>query len=307
MTELKPWIAEIQMTQILAKKLIEDQFPTLSPVTIKDLGSGWDNTAYCVNDAYVFRFPRRKEAVALMDSEYGVLPTLAELLPLVIPDPKFYGKPTEDFKWPFIGYLMLPGKTACSTDLSDKERIRSTKTIAEFLSALHSFDTNKASQLGAGPDVFKRLKCCKYSRKMIARFEKIKKLGYIDNFHPYLDQAGIYSEIEYNGPEILVHGDLYARHLLVDEQNNISGVIDWGDMHIGIPASDFSIAHSFLPSQSHDTFRNTYGEIDESTWKLARLAAIHSMSHTITYGHDIKDDNLIRESLVGLKYLKGSL
>ena len=37
---------------------------------------------------------------------------------------------------------------------------------------------------------------------------------------------------------VFVHGDLYSRHLLVDDAGRPCGVIDWGDCHVGDPAVD---------------------------------------------------------------------
>ena len=51
----------------------------------------------------------------------------------------------------------------------------------------------------------------------------------------------------HSGRPCWVHGDLYARHLLLDETRLPSGVIDWGDVHLGDPALDLSVAISFLP------------------------------------------------------------
>ncbi len=47
------------------------------------------------------------------------------------------------------------------------------------------------------------------------------------------------------GPAVspcLMHGDLYARHLLLDESFQLSRVIDWGDLHAGDGAVDLAVA-----------------------------------------------------------------
>jgi aminoglycoside phosphotransferase (APT) family kinase protein len=36
----------------------------------------------------------------------------------------------------------------------------------------------------------------------------------------------------------LAHGDLHVRHLLVDEAGALAGVIDWGEVCRGHPASE---------------------------------------------------------------------
>lgn len=53
---------------------------------------------------------------------------------------------------------------------------------------------------------------------------------------------------------ILIHGDLHFKNMLVDETGKLSGIIDWGDVSIGHPACDLSIAYSFLPPASREGF-----------------------------------------------------
>jgi aminoglycoside phosphotransferase (APT) family kinase protein len=93
----------------------------------------------------------------------------------------------------------------------------------------------------------------------------------------------------WSGPVCWVHGDLYARHLLVDESHRISGIIDWGDVHLGDPALDLSIAFSFLPPSGRDVFRNKYGTIDDATWDRARFRALHYGIALLTYGGTVGD------------------
>src|SRR5262245_20040456 len=69
-TRMQPiWRAEIAVQPALAKQLIEAQFPALRPVFARLVGEGWDNTAYLVNEAFIFRFPRRLVAVPLIKTE----------------------------------------------------------------------------------------------------------------------------------------------------------------------------------------------------------------------------------------------
>jgi aminoglycoside phosphotransferase (APT) family kinase protein len=92
----------------------------------------------------------------------------------------------------------------------------------------------------------------------------------------------------------LVHGDLYVRHILVDRNARPSGIIDWGDVHIGDVALDLSIAHSFLPAPAHEEFRRAYGTIDEATWRLARFRALLYALQLAKYAHLVADRDLQR-------------
>src|SRR5262249_60162426 len=101
----------------------------------------------------------------------------------------------------------------------------------------------------------------------------------------------------------LVHGDFYIRHFLVKENGNLSGVIDWGDVHLGDPAVDITIAHSFLPPSAHEAFRKAYSAISEETWQTARFRALYHSLYLVLYSHDIRDASLLRESLKSLQFI----
>ena len=69
-------------------------------------------------------------------------------------------------------------------------------------------------------------------------------------------------------------------------------MIDWGDVHLGDPALDLSIAFSFLPPAARSRFRQVYGAIDAATWQRARFRAIHYGALLVEYGRSIEDEAL---------------
>lgn len=74
---------------------------------------------------------------------------------------------------------------------------------------------------------------------------------------------------------VLLHGDLHFKNMLVNENGIVSGIIDWGDLSVGHPACDLSVAYSFLPPYARGVFFETYGGADEDTKLLARLIAVY--------------------------------
>lgn len=303
----RPWSAEQVVSESLACSLIEAQFPALAPVRVEPLAVGWDNTAYRVNGEFVFRFPRRQVAVELLAAEHKVLPAIAPGLPLPVPVPTMFGNAGDQFCWPFSGYTMLPGRTACAAALDASERNKTAEAIARFLAALHAIGASEADRLGAQPDKIGRLDLPKRVPKTRTNLEELVQSGVIEELTPWLP---ILDEMDLSRPAkstTLVHGDLYARHLLVDGDGLVCGVIDWGDVHIGDPAVDLSIAHGFLPPEAHGAFRRAYGRIDEDTWRVARFRALYHASVTIPYGRSIGDDDLVREGLAVLRHLAAGL
>jgi aminoglycoside phosphotransferase (APT) family kinase protein len=73
---------------------------------------------------------------------------------------------------------------------------------------------------------------------------------------------------------VWLHGDFHPANILV-HRGRISGVIDFGDVTSGDPATDLSVAWMLLPAECHDAFRAAYrtasGYPDsDDTWVRAR-------------------------------------
>ncbi|OJT25620.1 hypothetical protein BO221_07050 [Archangium sp. Cb G35] len=289
------WEADIHLTQEEATRLVERQCPSLAPARLEHLGTGWDNTAYVVNGQWVFRFPRRKVAVPLLENETRILPRLAPHLPLRIPEPVWHGRPEGDYPYPFAGYALLPGVTACTVAWTPGERLRNAAALGSFLRALHGIPVDDET-LARGPgDELARADLHKRAPMILERLEKVEAA------HPDMDGQAIRAWLSrlvdtprWERRACWVHGDLYARHLLVDEHHTVTGVFDWGDVHLGDPAIDLTLAFTFLPPEARGVFREAYGDIDEATWDRARFRAFHYGVALVLYGDAEGDEAIAR-------------
>jgi aminoglycoside phosphotransferase (APT) family kinase protein len=300
-----PWTAERSVSPELARDLIACQFPALAPVRVESPNEGWDNVAYLVNGSYIFRFPRRSIAADLIRTEAAVLPVIAPRLPLQAPVPLFVGEPEERSPWPFAGYRRIAGRTACRADLDDAQRKRAAVPLARFLRALHDIPLEEAERAGAGPDALARMDVEKRRGMIMERLDELQAKGLADDVRPWRQIAeAMPAGLPAGGP-VLVHGDLYARHILVDDQSTPCGIIDWGDVHLGEPALDLSIAYGFLPPAARGAFRDAYGPIDEQTWCKARFRALFHAVLLLLYGADIGDADLVREARAALRNVAG--
>jgi aminoglycoside phosphotransferase (APT) family kinase protein len=297
------WSAEIAVSMSLARSLIEEHFPALAPARLESLGEGWDNTAFRVNDAYVFRFPRRQVAVSCLEAEVRLLPLFAPRLPLPVPIPNLVGRPTEAYAWPFAGHRMIPGRTACTAGLDDDERTAIATPLGQFLSVLHAISPHEADRHGAGPDTIRRLDLSFRIPKARETLQTLVHKCLITDIHPFMAILDAAHTDYLPRADTLVHGDLYFRHLLVSPEHQLAGVIDWGDIHLGDPAVDLAIAHTFLPPSAHAAFRSAYGPIAEVTWYTARLRGLWHTLLVQSYGDEISDADLLRETRRALGYL----
>jgi aminoglycoside phosphotransferase (APT) family kinase protein len=297
----RPWFPEQEVSAEQARIIVESEFGTLAPVQLEPIGAGWDNTAFLVNRTYVFRFPRRQVAVDLLVLESRLLPILAPHLPVSVPVPLFLGQPDGSYPWPFAGYRFLPGRTACTAGLDENQRTNAAEPIAHFLSALHSFPQDEAERVGAGRDAFDRLVLEKRVPKARELLGQLHAVGLLADIGPLLELLDTVADTPVPEHLTLVHGDFDVRHVLVDDAGRLTGVIDWGDVHLGHRAVDLAIAHSFLPPSAHDRFRRAYGEIDDNSWRLARFRALYVAAFVVLFGHETHQPDLVREGLWTLR------
>lgn len=303
---LPQWHPEVEVSEQLARALIDEQFAQLRPVALEHFGTGWDNAAFMCNGRYVFRFPQRAVAAPLIEMEAAILPLIASELPASIPVPRFRGTSARSYPWAFAGYEMLAGQTGCSLQLDATIRSNLAAPLANFLRRLHTIDPSEAIQRGLPPDTLGRMDHEKRLPATLKRFAELQDAGLIDNPASFLEAMQRISPINGEGKKTIVHGDLYARHVLI-ENGKLSGVIDWGDMHLGNPAIDLRIAFLMLPPDAHKTFRDEYGSIDERTWQLSMYSAIYSAVMVLHYGNRINDAHLVASGMTALEYINFSL
>jgi aminoglycoside phosphotransferase (APT) family kinase protein len=294
--------ADLVINQSLATYLVAQ----LCGIEVKKsimLGEGFDNMVFLFNDRWIFRFPRRHIAIKLIELELHILPVLAPDLPLRIPVPKFIGKPSKAYNASFYGHEIIGGETGCNVRLSKQEFNRLARDLADFLKVLHNLPLDTLDKNLLGP-LFDRLDHKQMLNWLLERHEQIKNI-----FNLRIDDSKINTIISnsynYISPRenlVLIHGDLYHRHLLFDN-NKITGVIDWGDSCLSDRVVDFMIAFQFLPVYAREEFFAVYGKASKEELDYARFLGLYYIITLLWFGNDRKDNNLIRSSLISLAHI----
>lgn len=297
------WAAEVVVDEQLARELISDQFPAVELRALRALGEGWDNTVWLADERWVFRFPRRAIAVPAIERQLAVLPALAPLLPLPIPTPLFAGRPSETYGWPFLGCEYLPGSEAADKAPGDDARLGAAGPLARFLRALH--DPGLVERVPAAEalpiDPMGRADMQARVPRTRARLAELHALGL---WSATADAARILDEAAGLGPTRVArvaHGDLHARHLLLEENGLPAAVIDWDDLCLGDPAIDLSLVWSFLPPAGREQFLASYGPVADEALLRARVLALFLSGTLAVYGHTEGRAALEREALGGLE------
>lgn len=292
-----PWTPEHVVDAEAARRMIAAQEWGLALERVEPFGRGFDNTAYLVDGTWVFRFPRRTLAGPLLLTEAAVLPAIAPRLPLAVPRPCLIGQPMDGFPWAFTGYELLPGRTASSAELSHSRRIAVARPVAEFLAALHAIPVEGLAAPGTGDNPWRNCDVAAQAAAVREEFARLRALGVVDESGTEACERVIADAASSSppSPKVLVHGDLYSQHVLVDETGRPTAVIDWGDAHVGHRALDVAFAWIFLPPAGREAFVRAYGEVDAATWRLARFVALRHAMIDVRYGLAEDEPEVVRE------------
>jgi aminoglycoside phosphotransferase (APT) family kinase protein len=213
----------------LVQSLLRVQHPDLAQLELRMMGAGWDNAMFRLGRSLAVRVPRRASAAALLINEQRWLPTLAAQLPIPVPQPVRLGIPSAAFPWHWSVLPWIEGDPADQRPIAPTEAGR----LAEFLRALHQAAPDDAPSSEARGVPLER-------RAVVVE----QRLSRLRGVVPALDDAvlRIWREALAARPadtRVWLHGDLHAQNVLV-RNGAIAGIIDWGDITAGDPATDLA-------------------------------------------------------------------
>lgn len=246
--------AEINIDAKLIRALLAEQHPDLADQSITMMDAGWDNAMARIGNDLAIRLPRRTMAVPFLEAEQAWLPTIAERLPIAVPTPLRNGVAGELFPWPWSILPWLDGTTA------NKERLGNDQAqpLAEFLRALHIPAPENAPR-----NSMRGLPLSTRIDDLNPRIDRLRrKTDYVTDAIERAWQVALAAPVA--KMQVWVHGDLHARNVLVCE-GQLCGVIDWGDITAGDPATDLACLWMLLdePAARHSTL-STYGIADQT-------------------------------------------
>jgi len=289
------WQQTIFIDTALAAKLIQQQM-AFEVKNIVEMGKGWDNIAYLVNEQYVFRFPRRAMGVECLQNEIQALPYLAEHVSFSFTHPEFVGTPSQEYQSPFAGYPMLPGVQLSEMPAKSVTSTSFAKKLAQWLKELHTIPVRQEDHTAIKGDQNWRYNVSQRSDKVMksleryasyfqdAGFEISQLITALEYFKPY--------DFEHIARTSYCHGDLYSRHILVDENHEPSGLIDWGDVHIGHPGIDLSVGFMIFADDALSIFLKEYSHVDSSTYAMALFRTFWHPIALLPYCYEEKEERL---------------
>jgi len=251
------------INDILVRRLVASQFPQWKDLPIRPLlPGGWDNRTFHLGEQMLVRMPSAAHYAGQVEKEHRWLPKLAPLLPLRIPEPLALGEPAEGYPWKWSIYRWLEGETASSPALADLKDFAI--HLAQFLTALHRIDPTDGPP--PGPHNFYR-----GGSLMTYDAETRRAITILKDRIDFRAATEVWEralETSWSKTPVWIHGDISAGNLLVQE-GRLSAVIDFGQLGIGDPACDLSIAWTLFHDESRELFRSML-QLDDATWDRGR-------------------------------------
>ena len=294
MSSTKP-ASDIKISHDLIDSLLKEFVPDLAGLPIEFVAAGWDNEIHRVGDDHAVRLPRRKEGAPLVEHEQRWLPELAEEISIAIPAPIHAGVPAFGFPWHWSVVPWIHGvPLAHAPELSTESLI---DELTTFLNELH-----KPAPTNAPDNPYRGVPLADLSAVIIER---------IGNLATLFSEIGIdvdvvlrlWAELSatepWSGEPVWLHGDFHPMNILIFA-GLLSGVLDFGDITSGDPASDLMIAWMVLDNaDDRNSFRQRSAvagrSIDIHTWDRARAWAL---AHSTAILENSSDDPAMRRMAI---------
>ena len=268
MPEGKMHSDQVETDVALVRRLLAEQFPLWADLTIVPVESaGTENAIYRLGDDMAVRLPYRPVKTEQVDKNHRWLPLLAPLLPLPIPVPIAKGNPAEGYPCQWSVCSWLEGENASLDRLADPARAAT--DLAGFIHALQRIDPTGGPAPGEH-NFWRGVPLAARDRSTREAIASSK--GLVDT-----DAVTAAWEADLRAPEsdrspVWIHGDLQPGNLLASK-GQLSGVIDWGGLGVGDPATELLPAWNLFLGESRAAFRSALG-VDDATWARGRGLAL---------------------------------
>lgn len=252
--------AEIAIDADLVCALLAEQHPDLAGLPVQEFAAGWDNALFRLGNDLLVRMPRRAASADLIAHEQTWLPRLVLRLPLPIPAPLRIGVPGRSYPWAWSVLPWMAGEAADLHPPAEDQAVR----LGAFLRALH--------QPAPADAPINPVRGGALQGRAAAAAVRIERLSqttpYITPEVLSLWHAAL--DVPIDAAPGWLHGDLHARNILV-ENGRISGIIDWGDITAGDPATDLSVVWMLFGSAAaRQAALEAYGAVSAATLLRAR-------------------------------------
>lgn len=256
--------ADIPTDAALVAALVAEQHPDLAG-PLRLVSDGWDNQLYRLGDTHAVRIPRREVAAHLIEHEQQMLPGIATRVHVPVPVPVRVGVPSDAFPFAWSIVDWIDGIDGAS--VGGDERSGLAEPLARFVGELAVPAPDAPRNPVRGVPLSTRAEVVGTRlRSLSGRMEVAA-----------LEQAWreALTAPAWDGPPLLLHGDLHPGNLLLTAHGDLAAVLDFGDVTSGDPATDLATGWLTFDGDARERFRSALPVApDRATWKRAKGWAV---------------------------------
>lgn len=257
--------AEISIDAALVGLLVHSQHADLAREEICEVAAGFDNSIWWLGTDLVVRLPRRAVAAQLITNELKWLPELSSRLPLNTPTPVRAGRADETYPWPWSISRWIEGLPG--NEVTFDTNGGCAELLGTFLRSLH-----QPAPPDAPVNEFRGVALRRYEPSYSQRIEWLGDAIDASAVSKILESA-VAAPI-WSGDPLWIHGDLHPANMIYRD-GQLVGVVDFGDMCAGDPATDLAGAFMSLPLPAIASFFRAYGPVDGATVTRSLGWAVH--------------------------------
>ena len=257
-------MSELVVDDVFVRSLLREQHPDLAFQEIQLAATGWSNQLWRLGETLAVRLPRAAGTPGFVRKEQQWLPVLAPRLPLPVPTPVRIGEPSAQFPWPWSVVEWVPGEPGDRAPITRTDH--AADTLAGFLRALH-----RSAPAEAPVSWTRGVPLAQVAPEFDTKFQAIASIRVAGIVRAIWDDA--VAAPAWQGPPVWLHGDLHPANIVVTD-GTLAGVIDFGELCTGDPATDLAAAWLLLPAGGAARFLGAYENADEATIRRARGWAV---------------------------------
>ncbi|MBI4779806.1 MAG: macrolide 2'-phosphotransferase [Oscillatoriophycideae cyanobacterium NC_groundwater_1537_Pr4_S-0.65um_50_18] len=215
-------------------------------------------------ECWILRLPRREDVLPSIDKEKRTLELIAPLLSVEVPQ---WTICTDEL----IAYRALDGVPMGTIDPKAKAYVweidpanvpdQFHQSLAKGLASLHQISIERVRASGLP---IKTAEAVRVDMKQ--RMDAVKREFGVDQTLWERWQNWLHNDEIWMQETTLTHGDLHAGHILIDEQAQVTGFIDWTEASVADPARDFVAHYRTFGQDALNKLISGYAEAGGRTW-----------------------------------------
>ena len=277
------------MVETEARERVTAAFPQLSARTVTPIGDGWTVDTYDVDGEWIVQFPRSDYAADRLRSQMRVLPELAAELSAMVPAPVY-----TDMEIPAMAYHRLSG-----LPLDQAPDGLWPERLGRFLYDLHLMPPEYVELRGRNAAAVRAElseELAEHRTNVLPLLEPDEATRFGERFSAFIDR-----EDYWRFSACLVHGDIGPEHVLVSDTGDLVGVLDWEELDVGDPVSDFAWLLHARPDDGERVLGAYGGAPDQTFAERAAFRFFLMPFHEVMYGLEINDPTFVASGIAGIR------